>query len=215
MGDPEKNDLEWNGFAFSPANGGFPARVLRALEAWYKVPKFTAAERKAHNRKIVASCDTLIDLLKQVAYSSEVDVDFSGFYRLTPDQVTTLFDGFRSPASWRKELSGGRYRAYLGLKNAGLNPLWAVEYIKQSALTNCEPVALPTKVRAKGAIKTYLIDCLWSDLDMSVIFTPASELVSKEMFAELVALIADCDCSADDVRKVLSNGRKEDSPSEG
>lgn len=203
----KKHDKEHGGFTFSSRNGGFPASLIRALRDWYMLPKFTKTERNQHHKKIQMACEELLSLLGQVAYSTSTDVSFSGFYHLNPDEVSSLFDWFNSPQKWRKEMDDGRYRAYLGLTRASITPIWAVEYIKRMASYDYdhERFVLPTKIRAKNAMRTFMIKRLWHELKSSLLLENAADLIPKELFAEIVGLVVDADCTADDVRKALVN----------
>lgn len=202
----KRDDLVSGGFSYSPANGGFPSRILRAIEDWYRLPKFTAAERKAHQKKIEKLSDELLLLLGQVAYSTNTDTAFSQFSNLTQEQISSLFGWFKSPKKWTREFEyKQKNRAQFNLKSAGITPLWAVEYIQQASRQIDTGERLPTKVRAKGAMKTYLIHRLHRELESSLMFSTfkTEPLIPQDLFAEIVGLIADCDCSADDVRKAL------------
>ncbi len=202
----KRDDLANDGFSYSPANGGFPSRILRAIDDWYRLPKFTTAERKAHQRKIEKLSDELLLLLEQVAYSTYTDTAFSQFSSLTQEQISALFGWFSSPKKWNQEFEyQQKSRAQFYLKSAGITPLWAVDYIRQASQSNDASERLPTKVRAKGAMKTFLIHRLHRELENCLVFSAFKfgSQVPQDLFAEIVGLVADCDCSADDVRKAL------------
>ena len=89
-------DRKTGGFAYSPASGGFPVRVMNALEDWYREPKFTAAERKTHHKKIIQICDELLDLIAPVKHGHQLDKRFTAFSPTEP-VVGNLLDSFASP----------------------------------------------------------------------------------------------------------------------
>lgn len=201
----KESDQEYQGFSYSSANGGFPMRAMGALEDWYKAPKFTVAERRSHDKKIEKACDALLDLLEPVALSVTVDNRFTAFSRLDEPRYTALFGWFNSPKKWEKKYDyEKRGRAVFNLTQSGITPIWAIGYIKAMAKAEVGYAGLPTKVHAKGAQKAFLIQRLWAALEHST-FLPVSleKLVPQSLFAEIVGLVADCDCSPDDVRKAL------------
>jgi hypothetical protein len=70
---------------------------------------------------------------------------------------------------------------------------------------------LPTKVRAKTAQRTYLIGAFHKAVDASALAAPTEIGIDRQLTAEIIGLITDTDCSADDVRKALEANRREDS----
>lgn len=197
-------DRKKGGFSYSPTKLGFPLRVMNALEDWYREPKFTAAERKTHHKKIIQTCDELLDLIAPVKHGHQLDKRFTAFSP-TESVVGNLLESFASPKTWSNDKWRVKWLAASVLERAGLTPEWAINAIRRSALNDAQYVKLPTKLRAKGAMKTFLISRLWRDLE-SVTYEsiPVEQLVSQDLFAQFVGIVARSDCSTDDIRKVLS-----------
>lgn len=205
-------DAEHETFAFTAFNGGVPATILRRLDAWYRLPKFTPIQLKTHYAKITSGCDELLRLLRQVTPSELGDRRFTAFNDLDPRQAQYMLRCFQSPEEvGRRRLSNGtddssHTRRFVTrvLEQSGITPIAALEWIKQAAIDPPDSSRLPTKLRAKGAKRTYFIHETYAAINEahSTIFHKGS-IASNQLLADLVSLIADTDCTADDVRKAL------------
>ncbi len=206
-----KYDSLHQGFAFSPANGGVPATILRAVQDWYQTPKFTPSERKNHAMQIVKACDNLLALLGQVTPSEIGNDRFATFNYFEPWQTGLLFAAFKSPPEvGRKELNGRDDSTYAErfvsfvLGEAGITPIAAVQSIRRAASHDQTYTKLPTKLKAKGAMRTYFIHATNDAINNSTAtMWHSGSIISTQLMADLVSLIADTDCTADDVRKAL------------
>ncbi len=199
-------------FSFTAANGGVPATLLRRLDAWYRVPKFTAIQMKRHYEKISKSCDDLLHLIQQVTPGEQGDNRFAAFNYLEHGQARYLLRCFQSPAEvGRRKLSNGQddssypkvFVQYV-LQQAEITPIAALETIRKAASGDPSRRKLPTKLGAKNAMRTYFIRATYEAINSasSTLFHEGS-IVPNRLLADLVSLIADTDCTEDDVRKAL------------
>lgn len=206
-----KYDALHQGFAFSPAWGGVPATILRKVQNWYCTPKFTPSERKNHALKIVNACDDLLYLLRQVTPSEIGNDRFATFQHFEPWQTDLLFAAFKSPPDIvRKKLNGSDHPMHAKsfirfvLGKAGITPISAIESIRLAASHDQASTKLPTKLKAKGAARTYFIHATNDAINNSTaMISHSGSIISTQLMADLVSLIADTDCTADDVRKAL------------
>lgn len=207
-------DKKYGTFAFSAANGGVPATILRRLDDWYRTPKFTPLQLTKHYKKIAACCDELLHLLLQVTPGEQGDRRFVAFNHFEPGQADFLLRSFQSPPELgRRKLSNGsdslwhtNFFVAHTLERAGITPIAALEQIRRRAASApTGSTLLPTKLGAKGAMRTYFINATFDAINNanSTIFH-AGSITSNQLLADLVCLIADTDCNADDVRKALA-----------
>lgn len=194
---------------YGPHNGGVPASLLRSLEVWYQQPKLTRAQRTKHNRKIVALCDDLLELLNQVTPSGAFDS--LGVLRLTAGQTEALFARLRVSESLQSNFEShpetkARFVSEV-FRQIGITPTWAVLNVAASARLEPHDV-LPPKVNTATAFRTHFIrdmsDALW--------YFGAIEdgrPISDALFAEVVSLVANMDCAVDDVRKAIKQQKLE------
>ena len=203
----KKNQLEddyvWG---YSPANAGVPSRLLAAMETWHKAPKFTATERRQHSQKIAQASQVLEDLLAQVEPSHDLDGQYSRFRFENKDQAGAVFRVFggSSVEADSKPFFGTQWLASHNLMTCGVVPLWAVRNIKAMALDGAPGSnPLPAKVRAKAAKKTYFIGVALAAIQRSSTFAVKERSVGPQLVADIVGLLANMDCTADDVRKAM------------
>ena len=192
---------------YGPHNGGVPRMLLRSIETWHESPKFTAAELARHKAKIVKMSGDLIALIAQVSPGNFGD-HFAAF-RLTANETETIFSVFKSPKNL-KQIRGRAHPPFWAselLQRAGLTPVWALQNIMECAQLRGGDV-LPTKVRAPTAFRTYLIHEVCSSVAQ---IASHDELpISDQLVADVVSLLSNKDCTADDVRKAMSARRKAD-----
>jgi hypothetical protein len=207
-------DEKHESFAFSPGNGGVPATILRRLDAWYRTPKFTPIQLRAHYEKITAGCEELLHLLRQVTPGQQGNRQFAAFNFLEPGQARYLLRCFQSPAEvGRRKLSNGmddssytKYFVAHVLEKAEITPIAALESIKREALSGPHGSKLPTKLAATGAMRTYFIHATFDAVNNATsTFFHNNSIAGNQLLADLVGLISDTDCHADDVRKALKN----------
>lgn len=200
--------------SYGPSRGSVPARLLEAVVHWHQAPKLTSAERKKLSQKIVKACEELESLVAQVSPSHKLDDQYARFRFEDVTQARAVFKAFGADTTEADKAPsfGTAWRASHTLQACGVVPLWAIQNIKLMALANTRSAnTLPTKVRAKTAQRTYLIGAVQKAIDLSAMATPAEVGIDRHLMAEIVGLIADIDCSADDVRKALEATRQEDS----
>lgn len=196
---------DWH--SYSPANGGVPSRLMSALQLWHQSPKFTVAERIRHSKKVALLCQELEELLSQVFPSHLHDDQYDRFRFSNQDQAKAMFASFgsASPDHEARGFFSISWFASHRLKAAGVVPMWAVQNIKQLAqIESTRSGALPTKVRAKTAKRTYLIGAVSAAICKGTMSATLEELaIGPQLIADLVALLSNMDCSADDVRKAF------------
>jgi len=206
--DREYGDI----WGYSPGNAGVPSRLVEALKTWHQAPRFTATERREHSQKIAATCAELERLLAQLEPSHSLDGQYSRFRFEDRDQARAVFRSFGSPTDELEEESffGLEWAASHRLLACGVTPLWAARNIRKMA-TEGAPSSnpLPPKVRAKSAKKTYFIGVV-SEAIRSANPYGNDLRVGPQMIADIVELIADTDCTADDVRKAAPRSKPED-----
>ena len=199
--------IDWGPMLYGPHNGGVPQRLLRAIETWHQSPKFTAAELAQQKAKIAKTCGILIELIGQLSPGNFGD--HFGAFRVTVDEAKSIFAVFKSP----KNLQQRRGKAHAPfwasglLKRGGVTPVWALHNIIAATQLGGGDV-LPTKVRAPTAFRTYLIHELCNSVR-----TMASHNefpISDQLAADVVSLLSNRDCSADDVRKTMRGRREAD-----
>jgi len=205
-------DRQHKTFAFSAANGGVPATLLRRLDDWYRTPRFTPTQLRTQYRKIVEACDDLLHLLRQVTPGGSGVDRFDSFNKLHDGQARYILSCFKSPADvGRRKLSNGeddpsytqRFVQHV-LQLAGITPLSAIDWIKEAASSEPNGTNLPTKVGAKSAMRTYFIHSTFDAINnASSTYFHLGSVVSNQHLADLVCLITNTDCNADDVRKAL------------
>lgn len=190
---------------FGRHHGGVPGRLLQAIESWHQMPKFTKKERKQHGARISDLCNELELALSKVVPGSVGESELEGFW-LSPEQVNALMRTLLTREDTLKGMSEvpdlapavGRY----ALQQAAITPLWAVRAIRDSAAKwGDRATGLPTKVRSAGAIKTYFIHVVETVLDHHLDEYLQLTSINDQLRAELAGLLANVDCSADDVRK--------------
>lgn len=198
------------GFAYSPSNGGVPARLLSAVSAWHQAPKFTAAERRRHDKKIADASKTLEVLLAQVSPSHQLDDQYARF-DFDDEHARNVFRSLGASARGQEiEKRGWPRMGYaLGthLQVAGVDPLWAVRNIQALATLGAarRDDVLPRKVRASGAKRTFYIVALYRAI-LGACMENLDQLgISYQLMADIAGLMADTDCSSDDVRKALES----------
>lgn len=195
------NNIE---YCYSPTPTGVPRKFIEAVLTWHKAPKFTHAERRAHSRKIAKSCQDLEDLLGQVEPSHSLDGQFSRFRFSDKAQAGALYRAFGLPHKEddQNPFFGTQWNASHRLQFGGVVPLWAVQNIKIMA-TDGAPRSnpLPAKIRAKAAKKTYFIGVVAATLKVAAYQTNVDFQIKPQLIADLVGLLSNLDCTADDVRK--------------
>lgn len=195
---------DWHPELYGPHRGGVPHRLIDDIETWHQLPKFTAAELAKHNRKIIEACDELIVLIEQV--SPGPVIDWFATLHMSHDQAESVFRNFKSPLS-KDKLYRTPFTAGLLLARAGVTPLTALRTIKESASAKAR-AQLPTKVHAQGAFRTYIIHRLCDSLARFGLLRKLP--VFDQLIADVVGLVANTDCAADDVRKAMKERRDAD-----
>ena len=122
-----------------------------------------------------------------------------------------MFAAFKSPPDVvRKKPNGSddpmHAKSFIRfvLGKAGITPISAVESIRRAASHDQTYTKLPTKLKAKGAARTYFIHATNDAINNSTaMIWHSGSIISTQLMADLVSLIADTDCTADDVRKAL------------
>lgn len=201
-----ERDLTDDGNAFSPARRGVPAQLLSAIEHWHQTPKFTVAERKRQSAKIAAVSAELEILLGQLVPNRSCDDQYTRFRFSDPGQAGAVFAVFRSPAELKeKRRTSVGWDASQRLEACGITPLWAVQNIKEMAENGIAVQGVPTKVRATGALKTYFISVLNRAIGAATYgYRPKEIGINHQLLADIVGLLANTDCTSDDVRKTLA-----------
>lgn len=204
-------DKEWQGFSYSPANGGVPMRILRCIESWHRAPKFTRAELLAHRRRIAQKADELMLLLGQVSPSEEYGDSYSRV-SIPPDHKPRVLDFLDRLAKGKVGAHGERlmdmepFRQDNVLNNliaeTGINTIWVLGLLRAECRRPPETQMMPRKVRAKDAMKTYFI---WH-VDAAPMF---GARIPAAMLAEIVGLLTNSDCTDDDVRKARKQREKD------
>lgn len=194
---------EWP-WLYGPHNGGVPTKLARCLNEWNETPKFTKSERTLHCKKIIKLCDELSLLIGQITPGTEYDDPFR-FASISSEQVGDLLNAFQSPDSMKEiDPSHTPWRrtrlVQLALERGGIDAQWCINNIKTAATRSPMFDKMPTKVRGKSAFKTYLI----LNLD-KILWSPAGVIPNRgQLIADVVAEVADIDCSAEDVRKAIA-----------
>ncbi|WP_395350042.1 hypothetical protein [Variovorax sp. UC122_21] len=190
-------------WGYAPGPAGVPNKLVEALQAWHQAPKFTTAERRAHSKKIADACEKLEELLGQLEPTHEMDSQFSRFRFVELEQAEAVFKWFETPTDRMQKDApfGMQWLASRRLQGCGVVPIWAVRNIRHMA-SNQAPNSnlLPAKVRAKAAKKTYFIAVVSQAIDAANPFGKRLS-VGPQLIADIVELISDMDCTADDVRK--------------
>lgn len=196
--------------AFGPQNGALPASILRGVERWHHVPKFSRAERRRHALQIVKHCDELARLVGQVAPDAFSN-SFDRFF-VTDDQARGLAHRFGSNAKFVKAWAAGGYGVRSSCSNklqqVGITPEWAIGQLRDGALRwEHSDSGLPTKVHAASVKRTFFIGVVNSCLDFAERCGGglAKLEVSQQLRADIVGLLANVDCTADDVRKAVAS----------
>ncbi len=212
----------WVMASFGPGNGSVPASLLRDIEHWYKVPKLTRSEFEIHMKKIAKACDELLLLLGQVSSSQSYGDPFARF-ELTHDQkgwllsfidsmnketerVSTKHTRFWKESETEKTRSTQKkvyqYDSFFQhmLVAAGITPVYILTHLRAVAENESSDIWLPRKVKSKEAAKTFFIRRISETIPYPL---------EQTLLAEIVARIAETDCSADDVRKALIQWKKE------
>lgn len=208
----EECDRQSDGFSMSPANGGSPQHLLRAITEWYQLPRITDAERAGTLRKMDALASELLDLLGTISPAGDLD-PFLSIAQLEDWQIDALHLGFGNKASYDENKSRAHYfekpswRARYVLKRSGVTPAFVLECLKATICRQREggPNELRgprPKSHAKGAMKTHFIKVVDHLLYQAAMFVEQPPSLEANLVAELVGLITDMDCSADDVYKV-------------
>ena len=202
--------------SYSSGRRAVPWALLEAIQHWQLAPKLTAGERKRLSTKIAVACEVLETLLAQVAPSHKYDDQYERFRFTDVDQAREAFRVFGAETAGAEAeadpFSGVVWRASQNLRACGVVPLWAVANIKRMALTKPRSAnTLPTKLRAKTAQRTFFIGAVHHAIERAAVATPAECGIDRPLMAEIVGLLANTDCSADDVRKALEGNRLEDS----
>lgn len=192
------------GYAYSPVNGGVPRRLLSAIETWHKAPKFTVSERRLHSKRIAKACTDLEDLLGQLVPSNELDDQYEWFRFSDEGQAGAVLAAFHMSVDEikAKGFPTVSWIASQRLRACGVVPLWAVQNIKIMALdASPKSNGLPTKVRATAAKKTFFIGVVNAAICRSTMATLEQLSIGPQLIADVVGLLSDLDCTADDVRK--------------
>ena len=189
--------------AYSPAIRGIPSRLLKALDAWHRLPKFTKTESAAHSKKIAKACVQLQDLLGQLLPADAFEAPYSRFLFGRDGQADAVFRVFKSEPLHKPSVI---FEAGHRLKMCDVTPLWAVGNIRQMAEANVTRSKLvPTKIRADTAKKTYLIGAFSRAINTACMDALPSQVgVTHELIADVVALLAGTECQVEDVRKRLA-----------
>lgn len=190
---------------YGPHNGGVPLRLLRAVQEWHELPKFTRAERAKQCKKIIQLCDELTVLVGQLTPSTMFGDPFK-LPHITGDQASRLMKSFESPesmASAKPTDPSDRVvnRVRYALEHGGIDAFWCIKNIEIAASQEPMVAKLPTKIRAKSAYKTFLVirahQALW--------FNHGPLRGLHQLIADVVAEITESDCSAEDVRKAIAS----------
>lgn len=183
-----------------------PNRLIDDLQRWHQAPKFTDAERRQHASRIAAACDELEHLLSQVVPSHDLDQQFSHFC-FEDGQARNLFLALGADS---ESLDGRPYPSISWvlaerLRQVGVDPLWGVRNIRFLARREGQTARiLPTKIRSATAKRSYFIRATAEALRLSTFVSLKQLNVGPQLLADVVALLADMDCAADDVRKALA-----------
>ena len=188
--------------AYSARRCGVPNRLLEAVDAWHKFPKFTIAERMVHSKKIAKACVQLQDLLGQVLPGIDIESQYSRFIFARVEQADSVFRVFKSEPIYTH---GVVFEASHRLKQCGVTPLWAVNNIQKMAESEVVRNVLPTKIRAATAKKTYLIGAVSKAIDSACVSElPKNIGLTHRLIADVVGLLAGMECEIEDVRKRLA-----------
>lgn len=199
--------------SYSPGRGSVPSLLLSAIQHWHQAPKLTATERSQLSQKIAATCEVLEGLLAQVSPSHEYDDQYERFRFDDATQARAAFRVFGADTrdADADPFFGVTWRASVNLRACGVVPLWAVGNIKRMALTQPRSAnTLPTKMRAKTAQRTFFIGAVHHAIDRAALTTPSDCGIDRQLMAEIVGLLTDTDCTADDVRKAAPRSNPED-----
>lgn len=201
------------GYSFSPANGGVPSRILSAIEVWHQMPKMTRAQRIEQTLKIRKHCDELLLLLGQITPSHLFDDQFSSFKFKEAEHsemvLTALgiYDEVKA-----KNFPSVNWHASYYVNKLGIHPLWALERIREQCEVEPEPLGqIPQKISAKTAMRTYFIRVVHDAISRATFRRPMEIGIGNQLISEIVGLVADMDCSDDDVRKAIVAYDPEDS----
>lgn len=188
--------------AYSAGRRGVPNRLLEAVDAWHQFPKFTIAERMMHSKKIAKACAQLQDLLGQVLPGIDFESQYSKFIFARDRQANAVFRVFKSEPIYEH---GVIFEAGHRLKQCGVTPLWAINNIQKMAESEVVRNALPTKIRAATAKKTYLIGAVSKAIDSACVSElPKNIGLTHRLIADVVGLLAGMECEIEDVRKRLA-----------
>lgn len=188
--------------AYSARNCGVPNKLLNAIDAWHKFPKFTVAERIMHSKKIAKACAQLQDLLGQVLPGDEHESQYSRFIFARDGQADAVFRVFKSKPLYEH---GVIFEAGHTLKQCGVTPLWAVNNIQKMAESKAVRNGLPTKMRAATAKKTFLIGAVSRVINTACVSElPKTLGLTHRLIADVVGLLAGMECEIEDVRKCLA-----------
>lgn len=196
------------GLAFTAANGGFVASLLRRFEAWHQRPKVTLRESRALFARLSRACDEALMILNQLSPDGTTD-PLLRLRSLESWQVMTILRNVSSKELWEKRektFSAWSWDKDLGMSNllseAGITPAYAIGSLRETlARLPGQHGSGPTKIRASSAMRTNFIEVI-DRLIIDAGFL-ATRPVSLEIqhVAELVGLVCNCDCSVDDVQK--------------
>jgi hypothetical protein len=196
---------------YGPHNGGVPASLLGGIERWHLTPKFTASQRRRVASEIRQTCDALLLLLGQVSPGS-IDESRLGGLAPSADQVRQLLQYVGVKETLKKRAGESEFTATslgrMALARVGITPAWAIESLRAGAEEWARNTSgLPTKVNAKGAKKSFFIAHLDEVLFFPFSAPSAESLVGNQLRADLISLLANTDCTADDVRKANEQRR--------
>lgn len=194
-------------FDYSPAHGGMPATILRTVENWHRLPKFTAAELASHRRKIVRAADALLLLLGQVTPSEPYADEYSAIIVRDPDRLNRVAAAIDNLNHYRGAVKTNYVETLADYEKmnlvrtlvegaAGVTVVAAVRGLRNRCAADPMPSLAPRKIRAKEAMKTYFI--------AAVAGATMFHRLRNQLVADVVARLTDTDCTADDVRKTLA-----------
>ena len=193
--------------AVSPANGGFPHRLLRSIVGWYQLPRLTAKERVGTLTRMSKLTTELSDLLGTLSPDGDMD-PFLAISGIEERQAGKLFAGIGvTKASYEKSKEkpgGSTWRARFALQDSGITPAFVLQGLQRTIAVQLDQPRtnkLPTKIRAAGAMKTHFIKRLEDLLRDATVFSPKPPKIEAQLIAEIVSIVANTDCSAEDVYK--------------
>lgn len=142
--------------------------------------------------------------MKQVVPSHELDDGLNYFDVENEGQARYILNrlGVDGPSIDESFVAPGKL-AGRQLEGLGITPLWALEHLMSKLSVELpRKELLPTKVNSRSSKRTYFIRAVKEILEDATTGKSEKFGIGPTLQAEIVARLAECDCSDDDVRKV-------------